>query len=288
MNIISERGDAPVGLKAVRAELASLLQFGKLELPMLPEQAARVVSLASRPEADAHSLARLIESDQSLAAQVMKVARSAAYQPSLPINSLQHAIAWLGLGEVSDIAFTAAVQGRLLNIPGQRPRATHMWKVAVAAAIWSREIAAVSRRYSEVTYLCGLLHDIGKPVSLLASADLAGKLGVRLSDDEYEALIHEFHAPLGALLAERWKLPESVATCIRCWPDWTEAEEFAEEVPVVHLAHHLAELVVGQGPELAKEVLVTNPVLDALNIGPDRFKALLDRTPWVMGQVQSY
>lgn len=288
VNITSEREQVAVGAKAVRQELAGLLEYGNLDLPMLPEHAARVVAMANRSDSDAHSLARLIESDQSLAARVMKVARSAAYQSSSPINSLQHAIAWLGMGEISDIVFTTAVQGRLLNVPGQRPRAVHMWKVAVSAAIWSREIAAIARRYSEITYLCGLLHDIGKPIALMASADVAKKLGVRLSDEEFEALIHEFHGPLGAVLAEKWRLPEAVAVCIRCWPDWTTAQEFAEEVPVVHLAHHLAELVLDQGPAFAREALADNPVLEALNIGPDRFKGLLDRTRWVMDQVQAY
>lgn len=288
MNII-QRADPPRGdFDKVRAELATLVDHRQVNLPMLPEHAAHVVAFAGRPEASAATLSRLVMNDQALAAQVMKVARSAAYQPASPINSLQHAVAWLGLGEVSDIAFTAAVQGRLLAVPGQHPRAQHMWKVAVAAAIWSREIAALSRRYSEVTYLCGLLHDIGKPIALLASSEVATRLGVRLGDEDYEALVHEFHTPLGVLLAEHWKLPEAVATCVRYWPDYETAEEFADEVPVVHLAHHVAELVIGQGPEFAREALRNNPVLDLLIIGPDRFKGLLDRTGWVLGQVEAY
>ena len=283
------RSTAPSdALGAVRRELASLLDYGRLELPMLPEHAARVVELAGSERADAPGLARLIASDQALAARVMKVARSTAYQPSSPINSLQHAIAWLGLGEVGDIAFTAAVQGRLLSAAAQRPRAARLWQVAVACAIWSREVAAMARRYSEVTYLCGLLHDIGKPVALLACSDLAGKLGLRLADEDYDALVHEFHAPLGVLLAQRWRLPEAVAACIRFWPDPASAPDHGDEVRVVHIAHHVAELVVGQGPEVAREVILGNGALDLLHIGPDRFRAMIDRSEWVMGQVRAY
>ncbi len=288
MNIIAKSSAPSEAHAVVRRELASLLDYGRLELPMLPENAARVVALAGSADANALGLARLIASDQALAARVMKVARSAAYQPSSPINSLQHAIAWLGLGEIADIAFTAAVQGRLLAIPGQRPRAMHMWQVAVACAIWSREVAAMARKYSEVIYLCGLLHDIGKPVALLAASDLAGKLGVRLEDEAFEALVHEFHAPLGLLLAQRWKLPEPVSACIRSWPDPSAATEHGDVVRVVHVAHHVAELVSAQGAELARQALGTNPVLDEINIGPDRLKALIDRTDWVMGQVRAY
>lgn len=288
MNITSRSVAAPEGVAAVRRELRALLDYGRLELPMLPEHAARVVALAGQPHTDAAALAKLVAADQALAARVMKVARSAAYQPSSPIESLQHAIAWLGLGEVADIAFTAAVQGRLLDVPGQRPRATRLWQVAVACAIWSREIAALVRRYSDAIYLCGLLHDIGKPVALLASADLAGKLGVRLGDDDYDALVHEFHAPLGLLLAQRWRLPEAVAECIRHWPDPSAACAHTDVVRVVHLAHHVAELVVAQGADVARETLLKSDAVDQLHIGPDRLKALIDRADWVMGQVKAY
>ena len=288
VNIIREREQAAGGQQAVRKELERLLDYGNIDLPMLPEQAARLVSMANRPESDAQMLASTIESDPSLAARVFRVARSAAYQSSSPVNSLEHAIAWLGLGEVADIAFTAVVQGRLLNVPVQQPRAVHLWREAVAAAIWAREIAAIARRHSGITYLCGLMHGVGKPLALAASADLAGKLGVRLAEEDYDALIHEFHGRLGALLAERWRLPEAVGACIRYWPDWATAREHAEEAPVVHLAHHLAELVLEQGPSFAREALADDPVLEALNIGPDRFKGLLDRSRWVMDQVQAY
>jgi tRNA 2-thiouridine synthesizing protein E len=59
----------------------------------------------------------MISGDQALAAHVMRVAKSAIYQPRHPIESLQHAISWLGMAVVSDIAFTVAVPGKLLNVP---------------------------------------------------------------------------------------------------------------------------------------------------------------------------
>ncbi len=288
VNIIRECEQASGGRQAVRKELDKLIEYGNIDVPMLPEHAAQIMAMASRPNSDAQMLSRWVESDHSLAVHVMKVARSAAYQSCAPINSLQHAIAWLGTGEISEIAFTAAVQGRLLTVPGQHPRAAHMWKLAVSTAIWSREIAAIVRSNSAITYLCGLLHDIGRPMALMASADLAGKLGVRLTDEDHEALTQEFHGPLGAILVEKWRLPEPIAACIRCWPDWTTDREYAGEVPVVHLAHHLAGLVLEQGPSVAREALADNAVLEALNIGPDRFKGLLDRSRWVMDQVQAY
>lgn len=288
MNIIRHATPAADARIAVRRELASLLEQRRLDLPAPPESAWRALALAARPVADARALARLIASDQSLAARVMKVARAAAYQPSSPIGSLGQAIAWLGAGEVADIVFTASIQPMLLGGPVPRPRALRLWQASVACAIWSQEVAGMARRHRGTGYLCGLMHDAGGLVALLLSTDLAGKLGVSLAEEDYDALTREFHLAFGLLLAQRWNLPEVVAACIRGWQDPRAAGEFADDARVVHLAHHVAELVIGQGVEIARETLPRNAAIDQLHIGPDRIKALIDRSGWVMGQVRAY
>ena len=118
--------DAPP-LEFVRGLFTAAVAKGELELPVLPEVAARVVAVAGSKDTDSAVLARLITGDQSLAAHVMRIAKSAIYQPRNEINSLQSAISWLGAAEVADIAFTVAVQGRLLSLPGQKLRAQALW-----------------------------------------------------------------------------------------------------------------------------------------------------------------
>jgi HD-like signal output (HDOD) protein len=288
VNIIRHATPAADARIAVRRELASLLEQRRLDLPAMPEHASRALALAARPVADARALARLIASDQPLAARVMKVARAAAYQPSSPIGSLGQAIAWLGAGEVADIVFSASIQRTLLGAAAPRPRVLRQWQASVACAIWSEEVAGMARRHRGIGYLCGLMHDAGKLVAQLASTDLAGKLGVLLSEDDYDALTGEFHQPLGLLLVQQWNLPEVVAACIRGWQDPQLAGEFADDARVVHIAHHVAEMVIGQGVEIARETLPRNAAIDQLHIGPDRIKALIDRSGWVMGQVRAY
>lgn len=288
MNIISGSGHAPSALDAVRAELSGLLRSGTLEIPSLPEQVAGLLEYAARPHASTASLIQLVNADAALASRVLKVTQFAAYQPNSPIDSLDSAVGWLGAGEVVDIAVTAAVQGLLFDAAAVAPQEDASWRSAIAAAIWSREIGAVSRRRSEFTYLCGLLHDIGRPFAWLTWRDLAGRLGVRASTREADAFVHETRQALGLAIARKWSLPAPVKVCIEGWASWTADAQADGQVAVIHLAHHLAEIVLQQGPEFAREVLARNPVLDELNITPDRLTALLDRAPWVMNQVRAY
>lgn len=288
MNIIRESGHAPSGLGHVRAEVSGLIRYDKLDVPVLPEHGLRLITLAGNPRVDIRLLTRLVQEDSVVESRVLRVAQFAAYQPSAPIHSLGEAIAWLGAGEVADMAFTAVVQGLLFERVRGASRVVDRWHASIAAAIWAREIGAVSRHRSPLTYLCGLLHDVGDHVARIACCENAAKLGVRLSREEEDSFVGEFGAHFAGVLARRWALPDTVVECIEGWADWDPARPTDGQVPVAHLAHHLAEIVTQQGPEFAREALSGNAALDTLNITPDRFTSLLDRTAWVMNQVRAY
>jgi HD-like signal output (HDOD) protein len=288
VNIIRESGRPASGLGAVRAEVAGLIRYERLEIPVLPEHALRLAGLAGKPLADVRQLTALVQQDGIVESRVLRVAQFAAYQPSSPINSLDEAIAWLGAGEVADMAFTAAVHGLLFEGARGKGRAEGSWRTSIAAAIWAREIGAVSRHRSPLTYLCGLMHDIGAHTARLACLDTAARLGVRLTPDEEDSFVREYGAHFGEAITTRWSLPGPVVECVRGWATWEPGVESSDQVAVAQVAHHLAEVVTGQGAEFAREALAGNAALDFLNITPDRFTALLDRTRWVMNQVGAY
>jgi HD-like signal output (HDOD) protein len=288
VNIILESGHEPSGLGQVRAEVSGLIRYDKLDVPVLPEQGLHLVALAGNPRADIRLLTRLVQEDRVVESRVLRVAQCAAYQPSAPIRSLGEAIAWLGAGEVAEIAFTAVVHGLLFEHVQGVSRVGDRWRASIAAAIWAREIGAVSRHRSTQTYLCGLLHDIGAHAARIACGDNAARLGVRMSPAEEDVFVREFGSHFGDVLSRRWSLPATIVECIENWADWDPARQADSQVSVVHLAHHLAEIVTLQGAEFAREALSGNAALDYLNVSPDRFASLLERTTWVMSQVRAY
>ena len=113
----------PGGVQAlVSDEVRARVQAGSWKVPLLPQVASQVISLAASPDVDAGKLSALIHQDPSLAGQVLRTSNSAAYAPRMPIVSLQQAVARLGLNVISEIAFAASLQSGTFKVPGHEAR----------------------------------------------------------------------------------------------------------------------------------------------------------------------
>ncbi len=275
-------------LEFVRSLFDALIKRGELHLPVLPEVAARVVAVAGSPDTDSAALARLIMADQSLAAHVMRVATSAINQPRHRIESLQQAISWLGMAVISDIAFTVAVQGKLLNVPGQKARVRSMWRHAVATALWARVVAEGLGSKADASYLSGLLHEIGKPACVQAIVEVSKRTATPLTDAEFDSLIAEFHVEVGSQLAASWHLPENVVAVVRDWRVWADAVEGREACAVVRLAHELADHMAANSGELAIDSLAADPAAVHLGFGRAEIVALCAQVEHVRALIDGF
>ncbi len=288
MNITSRHSAVRPDAGSVGSELARLLRDDALPLPELPDGAARVAALSGSPPARGRALAEIVAGNDPLQSRLMLVGRHAAADSGPRLHTPQDVIGWIGPAEAGDIVYTASLQDALFHEHPDHATARRLWRVGIAAAIWSREAAALARRRSRLVYACGLLHDVGKPMTALACASLAERFEVVLDEAAVAELVHEHHQAVAQSLARRWKLPVAVVHCMQDRHDGSLGGREQREWPVVHLGHHLAELVAEQGPEFAREALTSDPVLNVLNIGPDRFRGLVDRVDWVTRQVEAY
>ncbi len=259
-----------------------------IDVPVLPEIAARVVALASSEKADTTRLTRLIIADQSLATHVMRVATMAVHQPATPITSLPQAITWLGLSAVADIAFTVAMQGKILNVPGHKAQLLTMWREAVASGLWAREIAGVCRHPADAAYLQGLLHQIGRPIVVSTVVDVARRERIVLADEDLMHIVQEFERDVGELVVRCWRLPPSIAAVVRHWEDLQAPAEFRVDAAITGLAHRFAHYALGDDSELAREALCTDGRVAELGMDETDLDILFNRTERVLAQVKTY
>ncbi len=279
----SEAQPAASPLEQLEQALIRTIEAGDIQLPLLPQAASKVMALASDPNADAAKLSALIHQDQALATHVLKIANSPAYMPRSPVVSLQHAVAMLGITLLSEIAFTASLKVGAFQVPGYEDEVKQLWRHSLASGAFAKEVARAKRMNVESAYLCGLLHEIGKPVVLQTTTAIARdrrnewvKALTPLLDNKahVKTLIEGYHTRVGILIADKWSLPKQVAEAIQYYGSYEHATAFRQECMLTFVADRLASHLLTP-EEIPEDSLRDHPVFAELNLYPQDIDTLL-------------
>lgn len=275
-------------LEAVRGLVEQHVARNQLAIPTLPNVAVKVVRSGTRNSGNAHLLADIIHSDPKLEKYVLSIASSAAKRPSMPITSLQHAIAWLGLDDVANIAFTLALQGKMLHVEGQHRKARRLWRHSLASALWARQLSGMLGRETGLCYLCGLLHDIGRAVALGAIHEVAERAGLHLAGNEYDCLIGIFQREVGTRVISAWGLPPPVPAVIAHWDSYASGGAVAWESNVINVAHKLADFTLLEPCMLTRELLVKDAGYRDLGLAVPHADPLFDSAVLINAELDRY
>ncbi len=206
------------------------------ELPVMPEHARRLLELRNQPDASAGDLAEVVELDPSLAAQVMRYARSPLFGYRGKVDALQDAISRvLGFDLVVNLALGLAALKPFRN-PPDGPLGLHaFWRQATYGASLSQQllrlIPAGHRPKPGLSYLAALLHNFGylvighlfQPEFFLLNKMVAANPSLPIARLERQVLCmgqaRELlcwgHAEVGAWLLRSWQLPDEVVAVAR-------------------------------------------------------------------------
>jgi HD-like signal output (HDOD) protein len=275
-------------LEAVRGLLERHIAGNKLLIPTLPTVAVKVVRSGTKNSGNAHLLADIIHTDPALTQYVLRIACSAAKRPSMPITSLQHAIAWLGLDDVANIAFTLALQGKMLHVEGQHRKARRLWRHSLASALWARQLSSMQGRETGLPYLCGLLHNIGRAVVLGAIHEVAEGAAMKLDGNEYDCLIDLFQREVGTRVISAWGLPPPVPAVIAHWDRYASAGPLRWECNVINVAHKFADFTLHEPWMLTRELLVQDAGYRELGLRLQDADPLFDSTSLINAELDRY
>lgn len=204
------------------------------DLPGIPMIAGQVMTAAADPNSSADDLREIIEKDPALAGRILKVANSSLYAFSRSIETLRHAIALLGFRTVENMVMAASLKDTFKDF-GLSEKL--LWEHATLAGAVAAKISSygpidVER---ESAFTAGLLHDLGKVALSNTARERYQKIIMRTYNETtsfHEAERDEFgfdHAELGALVAEKWKLPRRLVMAIR--HHHSDPEDYPELAP---------------------------------------------------------
>ncbi|MDX1635403.1 MAG: HDOD domain-containing protein [Marinobacter sp.] len=198
-----------------------------LELPPLPETAQRIIHLRVNPNAVMGDLVDVVESDPSLAAQVVSWASSSFYAAAGQVRSVHDAVSRvLGFDLVMNLAMGLAL-GRALKQPADQPEGyLGYWQQAIWQAQSAGILASMMRRGERpafgLAYLAGLLHNFGYLV-LAQVFPPHFKLACRTweANPHLDTAIVEHYLlgvtreQIGAQLMSNWGMPEEIVVALR-------------------------------------------------------------------------
>ncbi len=272
--------------QSIADQLAATIKAEKIDVPVLPDVANRVLVLTQDPESDAEQLAKIIQSDPTLGGHVMRIANSAAYTPNSNLVSLQQAITRLGMNEISSIALSTSLNSKIFKAPGYEKHIENIWHHALVTALWSKEIARSLRTNVEAAFLCGLLHSIGKPVILQTISDFRMSSDAIMDEFDLDKLFQEYESAVSATVSKEWGLPEIVGEAITYYNTFNDAPTAADIAATVLFGSQMATHMIA--PEtLPKETLIESPALELVNLYPDEVAELIEKTPTIKSGVDA-
>ncbi|MFV8571875.1 HDOD domain-containing protein [Marinobacter sp. SBS5] len=242
-----------------------------LELPPLPETAQRIIHLRVNPNAVMGDLVDIVESDPSLAAQVVSWASSSFYAAAGQVRSVHDAVSRvLGFDLVMNLAMGLSL-GRALNQPQDHPDGyVDYWQQAVwqaqSAGILASMMPRGQRPLFGLAYLSGLLHNFGHlvlaqvfpPHFKLVCRSLEVNPNIDSSVIEHH-LLGITREQMAATLMENWGMPEEVVMAIRYQKNPNYDGEHPVYARLLWLGRQLLTergVALGAGEPLGDEVFV--------------------------------
>ncbi len=254
------------------------------DLPALPATSLKAMQMTMDVRVTAAELQKVISQDQALSARILRIVNSAMYSLRREVSTVSHAVTLLGMESLRSIIMAATFQQ--FNEKGMKEAgglaaqlmADHAWCAAVAARIIARHVGYENL---EEAFLCGLMHDLGKPVLLLC---IPAKY-LEIVNDAYRGAttFHESelsvlgfsHAQVGALMAEKWNFPPHLCEAIGYHHDPLAAPENAKLACVTALANRIMiflEIGFEKNKTLDLEML---PEVDRLKLGPSELESIV-------------
>lgn len=192
-------------------------------VPSLPSVVIRIRQYLSDPDVSFDALAKVIEHDPGLTANILQLANSAYFGWARRIKTVKESITRLGTNRIFQMVLCMSVAPLVRKpIKGYDMEASELWEHSFAVAVVAEKLAYVLRLEGhEEAFTAGLLHDMGKVVlGTFVEVDdepikeIVELEGATFNEAERRVLGID-HAETAGELLRLWNLPAEVADAVQ-------------------------------------------------------------------------
>lgn len=276
-------------IEEARIKTPSLAEIKKAmdQLQPIPQVALKVMRLINEGGLVIDKIADEVRRDQVISARVLSLANSAMFAKRRPIESLDHALVYLGQDQLIKLILSAAVQSYFeQSSNGYSLCKGGLYHHAIGCAQVAEALARKTQKADPNTaYTAGLLHDIGKVVLDQYVAPAYPLFYRQAMEKSYNVLTIEKqllgidHTEVGRLLSQQWSFPESLQSIVRHHHHPDKSSRHKALAVIVYMADLLlSRFHIGFELErLDTHALAT--YLSSMDISVDNFDQLVDIIP---------
>lgn len=223
----------------------------------LPATANRLVAALQKEDTSLASVSEFIQHDQVIAGRVLRLARSAAYAGTMPVDDVRTATMRLGTATILELVLGDYLKSLRVSAPMYDLTEDDLWAHGAASglAVRALKLECPATNVPEIAQPAALMHDIGKLVLVRTVQMKPAEISAVCERDKItwvEAERHVLgcdHAEVGGMLARKWELPEDLCLAIEHHHD----QPIAIQNPVIDavvLANYVAKSIsTGLGAE---------------------------------------
>ncbi|MEI6207476.1 MAG: HDOD domain-containing protein [Desulfuromonadales bacterium] len=196
----------------VSLDLRHELSLQPIDLPVFQPTAIQLLKMLSDADSSIDEIVNLINEDQSLSLQILKIANSPVFLGLMEMNNIKDSVVRLGFSTITNIAMTASLSSLHISAnPLVNKIMKELYHHSTTCAFSCRWLA-VNTGHADIAdraYMAGLLHDIGKLYLLKALERVSQKVNVGITLDRGMLLdiFSEMHVELGCRIMDHWKIP---------------------------------------------------------------------------------
>ena len=225
-----------------KVELEEILS--DYELPSFPSAVMSVLTALRNLDFSMKEVAKQLEGDPGLHVKVLKTVNSAAFGMTTKVSNVHHAVTLLGRSRLETIVLVQAVNSMLPKVEMPFFDMRQFWLTSARRACLARVLANQLHPTTQVeSFTTGLLLDMALPVLVMVRPKeykiIFERWNIDKSADFSEIekdVIGYNHSFAGALIAEKWDLPEYL---IRAIYEHHSQDTDVEIEPAVKLVSHL-------------------------------------------------
>jgi putative nucleotidyltransferase with HDIG domain len=220
-------------------------------LPLFPENIMKVQKLIEDPKSNMSMIASVISHDPSMTADLLKMVNSAAYMQIRWVDNINDAVKILGFKGIRNLLYSYGAQKMLGDDSIEKKK---LWEHSSRTAFYAYNLVQNFKKNHGIlddVYVAGILHDMGKIIFSQFHPELFAKIHSFCAEKVVSQVLFENitgglnHAEIGALIAEKWNFPESLAMAIRFHHAPSDAPSSRTLVDAVYLANMFANIEAG-------------------------------------------